>query len=55
MNTRRDARIWLALGLCLALFFPMGAGVAEAKKKSRCEGTKKQRKQNIKLLKNVAL
>jgi len=47
--TRKHRRTWLFLGFCLALGFLLGAGPAEAKKKSsgKCEGTKKQRKQKM--------
>ena len=46
----KHRRVWLLIGLCFALLFPLGSGVVEAKKdkaKSKCEGTKKQRKQKM--------
>ena len=41
---------WRLIGLCFTLVFAMGSGVVDAKKeenKSKCEGTKKQRKQKM--------
>jgi predicted acylesterase/phospholipase RssA len=43
-------RAWPLIGLCLALLFTLGSGVAEAQKDKgggKCEGTKKQRKQKM--------
>jgi len=43
-------RAWPLIGLCFVLMLPLGSGVVEAKKgkaDSKCEGTKKQRKQKM--------
>jgi hypothetical protein len=40
---------WLSVGLCCILAFAIGSGAAEAAKKGKCEGTKKQRKQKMEL------